>query len=369
MNWNQTRIRGGYNGFAGGSVAPQQPQQKFPQAEIQQPASNYAPTAPPAPPAATQPSTYAPPANNYAAPPPPPAPEYPPEEGYYGEEMDQGPSYAGQICNLGGKNKFLSFHNELNLAARQGRYEADYAAIHGAGGSKHAVRSRIEAKMCDYSNGTGEGKSITATYNLEPYYLLFLLECVKAALHGNLHPSGEASSDAIRARAYAMVDLWLRRQQPPTYQELTELHSLLAFDPSKLWSDFKEKNNPYAIQPIDVPDPKDPSKTISVPHTKVSTFHILYNPARNYAWTITISNFMAPFHKDPVKGTNSHNSKKALDIKKVTISATTADLFQALTHVEHFMNQWERRAYPMLNAMCIKKEQEAEARRQQQNHR
>ena len=49
--------------------------------------------------------------------------------------------------------------------------------------------------------------------------------------------------------------------------------------------------------------------------------------------------------------------------------ATTEDMYLKLTQAEHFINQWERRAYPMLNAMCIKKEQEAEARRQQQNHR
>lgn len=371
--YQQTRIRGNFGGnYAAGSAAIDPRTQQVapaPQAHMQEPSPqfNQAPDQQHSIPA----QQYSTSANNYPVNPPAPAPspEYNSDEGHYGEEMDQGPSYPGQVCNLGGRDKFLSFHNKLNLSARQGSYEADYAAIHGAGGSKHAVKSRIEARMCDYTNGTGEGKSITTTYNLEPYYLLYLLECVRAAMHGNLHPVGEASSDAIRARAYAMVDGWLRERRPPTYDELMDLRNLLAFDPSKIWSDFREKNNPYGCKPINVPDPKDPSKTVPIMHTKVSTFHILYNPTRNYAWTITISNFWAPFSKDPVKGTNSHNSKKALDTKKVTISATTADLFQALTHVEHFINQWERRAFPMLNAMCIKEEQEAAAWRQQQQQK
>ena len=356
---NQTRIRGGYNGFAAGNAAPQQPQQMFPQAKMEQPANNFEPPAahPPA-------TTFAPPTSNYSAPVPPPPPEYPPDDGYCGEEMDQGPSYAGQICKIGGKDKFLSFHNELNLAARPGEHEDDYAALHGSGGSKHAVRSRIEARMCDYSKGTGE-KSINVKYNLEPYYLLYLLECVKAALHGNLHPIGEASSDAIRARAYAMVGGWIQERRPPTYEELVELHNLLAFDPTKLWSDFKEKNNPYP-QACKMLEDIETKKTVE--HTLVSTFQVQYNPSRNYQWTITISNFWAPTSRQS-KGTCSHNSKRARDGQKVSIMVTTADLYMKLTNVDHFITTWERRAYAMLNAMCVKKEQDAEAWRQQQKNK
>lgn len=361
---NQTRIRGGYNGFAAGSVAPQQPQQMFPQAEIQQPASNYAP---PAPPAATQPSTYAPHANNYSAPAPPPTPECPPEEGYYGEEMDQGPSYAGQICKIGGKNKFLSLHNELNLASRPGSHEDDYASLHGTGGKKHAVRSRIEARMCDYSGGTGEGKSVNVRYNLEPYYLLYLLEIVKAAMNGNLGQPQLMQKASICAQADGILCGWIKAQYQPSYNDLVGLHKMLAGNENAeaaVWSDFKEKNNPYpsACKYLDAGNGK------KVEYTQVSTFQIQYNPTRNYQWTITISNFWAPISRQS-KGTASHNSKAAIETKKVSIMATTEDMYLKLTQAEHFINQWERRAYPMLNAMCVKKEQEAEARRQQQNHR
>lgn len=361
----QTRIRGGFGGnYAAGSTAID---------------PRSTPTAPPvqaqaqpADPRFAQDSSVAPPPTSaWPVSPPSPAaipPEYSSDESCYEEEMDQGPSYAGQICKIGGKGKFLSFHNELNLAARPGDHEDDYAALHGQGGKKHAVRSRIEARMCDYSSGTGDGKSINVRYNLEPYYLLYLLEVVKAAINGNLDQAQQMQNATLRAQADGIVVGWIKAQYQPSYNDLVGLHKMLAGNASTepiVWSDFKEKNNPYP-QACKMLEDIETKKTVE--HTLVSTFQVQYNPTRNYQWTITISNFWAPTSRQS-KGTCSHNSKRARDGQKVSIMVTTADLYAKLTNVEHFISTWERRAYPMLNAMCIKKEQDAETWRQQQKNK
>lgn len=361
----QTRIRNGFGGnYTAGSTAidPRmppmaptvqvQPQLADPQfSQVSAPASS--------------------PTVAWSAASPPPAaipPDYSSDEGCYEEDMDQGPSYAGQICKIGGKDKFLSFHNELNLAAKPGAYDDDYAALHGQGGKKHAVRSRIEARMCDYSHGTGDGKSINVRYNLEPYYLLYLLEIVKAAINGNLDQVQQMQNATLGAQVDGIVVGWIKAQYQPSYNDLVGLHRMLAGKTdaeSIVWSDFKEKNNPY---PQACKSLEDIETKKMVEHTLVSTFQVQYNPTRKYQWTITISNFWAPISRQS-RGTASHNSKKARDVQKVSIMVTTADLYVKLTNVEHFISTWERRTYPMLNAMCIKKEQDAETWRQQQKNK
>lgn len=310
-----------------------------PPAPVQQPMQQY-------PQPKSPPPQNRVPQNNY--------PEEPPSAEEYTSDTE--PSFAGQICKIGGKNKFLSFHDELTRAAKPGEHEGDYAAIHGQGGKNHAVRSRIEVRMCDYS----KKPSVNVKYNLEPYYLLYLLEIVKAAINGNLAKSSADPAAKNNATACGAITAWIKSGYQPNQADLTSLFKMLSGNASQDdksgWADRKEKNNPY---------PSACKMIEGTEHTPVQTFSIQYNPdpSRIYAWTITVSNFIAPIYRDKQKGTSSHNSKQAKETKSVTIPVSTEDLYKTLTHVQHYIDLWEYRAYPMVNTMCGKKEQEAEARR------
>ena len=264
-----------------------------------------------------------------------------------------------KITKVNAKNKVLDFSDALVKAHRE-----DYANIHGCGGKGHAPNSGVCLTLCDYSKGTGNA-SITVRYNIDVRDIDRLLCVVQAATGGLLGLTEQMRGVREFATANGAVIGWLQSNHQPSLQDLQWLQQtlgagLMAQDPDNkndrvLWHWEVQKNNPY----------KGACKMINgVEHTPVSTVSFAYNPAKNYAWTIKVANYMAPITRQ-ANGASSHNNKAAIEKREVFFPVTTEDLLCALSDVSHYIHLWEYRMFRTVDAMCTEKERRAEAKRQQ----
>lgn len=242
-------------------------------------------------------------------------------------------------------------------------YQQDYANIHGCGGNKHAPNSSIQLNICDYSKGTGEN-SVSVHFNIDVREISRLRSAVEAANIGTLGLTEQLKGVREFATANGMVIGWLQSGHQPTYQELAGLqqtlcNGLTAQDPDNntpdkvLWKSETLKTNPYraACELID-----------GVEFAPVSTFIVEYTPAKNYQWTLRVANFMAPLVRN-TNGSSYARASQAIRKTEALFPISTADLFDALCQVEHYISLWEYRMYPTINAMCTERERRWEEKR------
>lgn len=264
---------------------------------------------------------------------------------------------SGKITKLSSKNKAMDFTDRLVKAN-----EDDYANVHGCGGKNHAPNSGISVNLCDYSKGTGSA-SVTVSYMLDVRQIDRLRNAVAAADTGTLGLAQQLKGIKDFATANGMVIGWLQSGHQPTYQELTGLQQILgngltAQDPegkndAPVWTYESQKNNPYRT-----------TRQNGKEYAPVSALTVQYNPSRRYAWSIKVSNFMAPLIRQE-NGASSHNAKEAIDKKEVIFPLTTEAFACALADVAHYIDLWEFRMYPTINAKCTERERRMEAKRQQ----
>jgi hypothetical protein len=244
--------------------------------------------------------------------------------------------------------------------------QQDYANIHGIGGKDHAPNSGIGLTLCDYSRGKGEN-SITVRYNIDVRDIDRLLCVVQAALTKTLGLTEQMKAVREFATANGVLIGWLQSNHQPSLQEIggiqqTLCNGLMAQDPDNtndrvLWHWEVQKNNPY---------PSACTWRDNVEYTPVTTVNFMYNPSKNYAWTIKVANYLAPINRQQ-NGASSHNNKGAIEKKEVMFPITTEDLYYALCDVSHYITLWENRMFRTIDAMCNEKERRAEAKRQQRN--
>lgn len=319
---------------------PQDHPQQSPAANTQYGYTAAPPVQAPAPPAPMPNHTAA---NNAQAPAP---------------QSAQGDYISGKITKINAANKVMDFSDALVKA-----FDKDYANLHGTGGAEHAPNSGIRLSLCDYTNSNA---SVNVRFILDVRQCDRLLSIAEAAINGTLGVASQLRAVKDYATANGMLVGWLQAGHQPTYQELAGLqqiiyNGLMAQDPEgkgePAWTYSVQKNNPYNCTYIDGKE-----------YTPVSALSLAYTPSRNYAWSVKVSNYMAPINRQD-NGTTSHNSKGAIDKKEVVIPVTAETFYCALCDVSHYIHLWEYRMYPIVNAMSNERERRAAIKRQQSKNK
>lgn len=108
-----------------------------------------------------------------------------------------------KIWKVNGNKKVIDFNSKVVRA----NY-TDYANIHGFGGSDHAANSTIGFVICDYTNGKGEGKSVTMKFNVDVEDIAILHQAAIGARMGTLRsPLMETSLKWLNT-CIRLVDGW-----------------------------------------------------------------------------------------------------------------------------------------------------------------
>lgn len=276
-------------------------------------------------------------------------------------------SISRKICKVNAKDKVVDFTSKLNVA-----YVNDYAMIHGCGGKDHAGNSTIGITICDYTNGTGDNKSVTVKYSLDVKDISQLYEAAMFARLGILKPDASMNITWINTVERQIND-W-KRYQPTqdgiypiprnalnalfgTIQNAKAATNAVVGTPCYIYQ--REKNNPYAVQ------------NGLAPCSKVT---ISFSPYRkdgdlsHYPWYISVENFDAPLNTSK-SGASSHNSKQAVNKRSAFINLSCDDFCAVMTAIQRHVHQWENYHSRGLftDAYCQMEEQRRERSAQNDN--
>lgn len=302
-------------------------------------------------------------------------------------DIKPGEYISSKITQINAKDKVVDFSSKLIKAKVK-----DFANIHGRGGKDRAANSTIAVTICDFTKGTGEGKSVTASYNMD---VAVVDRLYNAALKADLDELGPSYTDLAASAAIALRDLqrWeLAGQQQPVsivpFRELTDTGTALgnavkANNPSAIsaasnhaltdlrrWASnrkqcpsagvplreiFELKNTLAAalstegkplyeyVSEKNVPYPEYRDAEGRYPCSKLC---ITYTPIRRggeksrYPWFIQIENFRAPLITKS-NGASSHDASKAVDRRAVCINASTSDFLDCMVEVKRYIRIWE----------------------------
>ena len=301
-------------------------------------------------------------------------------------DINPGEYVSSKITQINAKDKVVDFSSKLIKAKVK-----DFANIHGRGGKDHANNSTIAITICDFTKGTGEGKSVTASYNMD---VAVVDRLYNAALKADLDEIGPSYSNLAASVAIALRDLqrWEQAGQQPVsivpFRELTDTGTALgnavkANNPSAIstasehtlidlrrWA-ANRKQCPSAGVPLrEIFDLKNTlaaalstegkplyeyvsEKNVPYPDYRdaegrypCSKLCITYTPIRRggeksrYPWFIQIENFRAPLVTKS-NGASSHDASKAVDRRTVCIHASTSDFLDCMVEVKRYIRIWE----------------------------
>lgn len=279
-----------YNNYTMPVSAPAAPQQQYASAVPQQQYQQYA---------APMSQQYAP-QQQYATP--------APQQGYAPPAQKEVKDKIAAV--YGGKKKVLDARNGLVLA-----YPDDYAALHGAGGSKHAPVSVIKLTLCDPS----VTPSVTVSANVPPDMFEVFADVAKQnMIQWNVPVQSGAGS------------VWsvFFPQGAPTETVPLPMNGDYAYSQVRV-NTYKTDQNGYC-----------PVTALTI------TRQGYYKGKRNMPWTVKISAFKAQYNTAP-NGTTSYIGSTAVEKKEVFIQISDEDFYKFTKRIDRFVRVWE-------HAMCEK---------------
>lgn len=354
-----------------GYYSQQQPQQYPQQQMYQQPAPQPMYQQPQQQMSMQQPPQYAPPA----------------------QPQMRGPNDI--IVRADASKRILDFRNALVPAN-----PADYAMLHGAGGAKHAARSGIKVVICDYSGGTGNGKSISVAANASPDLFPVLADVALS----NMGQYGISPRDGIWSKLfgrfreqgavfgafYALVQKLentfgstangrIAPMAPPYYGELAG-----SFGQARVSMEACAAQNPQAAELSPVPFTRDFQHTQTRVNTRarsrdgfvpVSLLTItrqgyVKGEKRRLPWTVKITNFEAR-PSGQGNGTAAYDAGSMRNKQECFIQIPDDDMFRCCRRVTRFVEVWEIATGVSLvsNGLATREQAREDYRRQKNENR
>lgn len=264
-----------------------------------------------------------------------------------------------KIWKVNGKDKVMDFSAKLTRAKPE-----DFANVHGIGGSGHAYNSTVCVTICDFTKGKGEN-SITLNYGIDVEDMRMLLEAAMAARIGLLNqqpyvsalPEGVVPSLEDNLQQMAR---WTKQPVNPDgsicipISELTTCGKQFKENVKALKQAARGHNNgnkvtfSYSRQKNHAF--KNSIRYVNgVTYAPVKQINILFNPTRNYPWTIQIQNYDAPIVVKE-NGATNHNSGKAINKREAFMHLTADDFCAAMVAVDRLVRLWELRMFSVVDA-------------------
>lgn len=323
----------------------------------------------------------------------PPQPAYPAQQQQYpmaAPAQRQGPNDI--IVRADASKRILDFRNALVPANA-----VDYAMLHGAGGAKHAARSGIKVVICDYSGGTGNGKSVSVSANASPDLFPVLADVALA----NMGQYGISPKDGIWAKLsgrfreqgavfgafYALVQKLenafgstvngrIAPMSPPYYGELAG-----SFGQARVSMESCTANNQQAAELSSVPFTRDFQHAQTRVNTRARTRDgfvpvslltitrqgYVKGEKRRLPWTLKITNFEAR-PSGQGNGTTAYDAGSMRNKQECFIQISDDDMFRCCRRVTRFVEVWEiATGVSLVSNGLVQREQAREDYRRQKN--
>lgn len=291
------------------------------------------------------------------------------------------------IAKVNGRNKVLDFRDGLVVANVN-----DYAMLHGCGGEGHAPSSVIKVYLCDYSAGTGS-KSRTVSANISPVLCEQIFEVCKRNVGVQVIPDNFALFTEQRmtnkkmARTADMCHYALQgtRKIFDRYAERAKendapttaavLEGISSYFKKALERAAAEPASPEREPFMNLPLHADfhysqdrvhnyHSKTGGgniAPVQKLEIWHTTYRKQGdlgNYPWTVRITNGKAKVKTQP-NGATTYDASSMTDVEMAFIPVSDADMFRAMSRINHYVNVWETAiAVDVVKQGLVKREEE-----------
>lgn len=254
------------------------------------------------------------------------------------------------ICKTNGRNKVVDFRDNLIPSGVD-----DYAMLHGAGGKNHAIKSTIKMTICDFSKGTGEGNSITASANLSPDKIATLYLVAEAAMRP-VSPQQititEAGAKELAEAKEAAASLY--RMMKKDDADIAGCRDILAKAGAKIGSAMtgisrnENKGGPsytYTQDRVNI-HAKKPDGTAPVNKLFIERAGVRKDGAlATYPWLLKIVNGIA-MPKESATGSCTYDPSTFRVEREAFIQVSDADMFRMLERCQAFIRVWE-------NATCI----------------
>jgi len=255
------------------------------------------------------------------------------------------------IAKVNGLNKVVDFRDYLNPGGQEA-----YAMLHGIGGAKFARSSAIRVTVCDYSRGTGEGKSVSVYASIAPETIEYLFAVAQEARvlatteRSDIICISETSADVLKEAKKQLSALYKTISGAKEAGKTVDLQQLLqqievagkgvaaamsgvkkeAFaGPTVNYSQdrvhaYKEKNGIAPVQKL-----------------LISRKGIRSNGSvARYPWIIQIMNGEASLIRKP-NGACTFDAKSLTNKTEACINISDADMFRAMSKCVHFISIWE----------------------------
>ena len=266
---------------------------------------------------------------------PPQVPQYqqypqPGQPQQFQQGMNQQPRSSDVIAKAAVRGKFLDFRNNLVHAN-----VADYAMLHGIGGSKYAAKSTIKMMMTDY---TDRNNVVVVAANIPPELPYEMMEvCMKNVGIPTLDVQALANCISMMARENKLPpsDNGMEYLAIPSaaIQQLQGLIQGKNGAPASAGIDYnyrQERVNVYYQQDGLVP----------VSSLQISRSGLRGTEISRLPWSVKISNFYA--RPNPQQnGTTAYMSSTIQGKKEAFINLSDADMFRCMKRVTRFLEVWE----------------------------
>lgn len=294
------------------------------------------------------------------------------------------------IAKVNGRNKVLDFRDGLVVANVN-----DYAMLHGCGGEGHAPSSVIKVYLCDYSSGTGS-MSRTVSANISTVLCEQIFEVCKRNIGAQIIPDDfgffteQRMSNKKMSRMADMchcalqgsqiiLDRFIEKSKEGDSPKMAAVAERLSYYLKKaLERAAAEPASPEREPYMGLPQHMDfnysqdrvhnyQSKTGGgniAPVQKLEIWHTTYRKQGDlstYPWTVRITNGKARVVSQPTGGT-TYDASSMTDVEKAFIQISDADMFRAMSRINHYVNVWENAiAVDVVRQGLIKREQERKA--------
>jgi hypothetical protein len=259
------------------------------------------------------------------------------------------------IARADAKEKILDLRDNLVLAN-----PVHYAMMHGVGGKGFAANSTIKLFITDYSKGTGEGKSVSADYNIEPFIIDQILDVCKAVQGAHHIPmpvsTNEISGALNSARKILQSGTKVDGQDDKITISQSDLVSLGKSIAALLdeTNAFNEKVMRLTKPNVDYTRNQVKVNSYAVDSNGFAPCSSLYIARKGVRtdgqvsilpWTVKISNFRAVsiVHKN---GTTTFDKKTSKDLREVFINVSDDDMYRICYRGSKFIETWD-------NSNCI----------------
>lgn len=227
----------------------------------------------------------------------------------------------------------------------------NYAALHSAGGSKSStVKSTIKVVICDYSSGTGNGKSKTVQANLGIDTIARLYEAAAEAIRPrvaggiSIDPNSCGIAAAAHKQAVNLYTAVRSRNYEFDKEKMLEAIELLGKSLKDINEGIRKEYGPtfqYFQARINPHDEDKQTGMASVNKLTIARAGIRPNGeiARN-PWTITISNGIAKINRSAT-GACTYSESTYQEQASTFVIVSDEDMFRMMQSCQRFISVWE----------------------------